>query len=329
MFRRFFQTSITGRNLSAILENVMSCRPILSRTSGKYEHKHFEMNYFEIAFDGGSLRFADTNRLSRKRVDTLFTKEPTTIVWMDSFRAGEVMFDIGANVGMYSIYAGKIKEARVYSFEPESQNYGEINRNIFLNGLSEKVTAYNLAISDKFEVSVLYLSHFCPGWSHHDFGENWWEEDKMLGEVFVKKDERLQQGCVSINIDDVVRSGAFPQPDHIKVDVDGIEWKVVEGMRQVLASPRTRSVLIETDNKLEQSVAIIDIMSSMGWKFSYDQMRVNQHEAISEQDVKDRVARGIGGQNIIYFKEDAYADLFRQYADNFVAPNPVKAKETA
>jgi FkbM family methyltransferase len=287
------------------------------------------MDYIEVTFDGGSLKFVDTNRLSKKRVDGLFKKEPTTILWMDQFTPGDVMFDVGGNVGMYSVYAGKISGARVFAFEPESQNYGELNRNIFLNELNGRVTAYNLAISNKFEISTLFLSHFCPGYSHHDFGENRWESDKQLGTLLVKRDERLEQGCTSVVIDDVIAQGFFPQPQHIKVDVDGFEWKVVDGARKTLQSPELKTVLIETDNGIRESVEIIDVMTSMGWKFSYDQMRVNQHEAISEQDVKDRIARGAGGQNIVYFKDDRYFDIFRHYAENFVAPNPVKAKEPA
>jgi FkbM family methyltransferase len=303
---------------------IMSCRQLLTKTHKKFEHLYFSMDYFDITFDGGSLNFVDTNRLSRKRVDTLFTKEPTTILWMDQFKPGEVMFDVGGNVGMYSVYAAKVRGARVFSFEPESQNYAELNRNIFLNQLNGKVTAYNLAVSNRFELSTLFLSHFCPGFSHHDFGENRWDKDMDIGVAVLKRDDRLEQGCTSIVLDEVIDQGYFPQPQHIKVDVDGFEWKVVDGARKTLQSPELKTVLIETDNKIADSVAIIETMTSMGWKFSYDQMRVDQHEVISEEEVKRRIADGKGGQNIVYFKDDGYFDLFRNYAENFVAPNPHK-----
>lgn len=300
----------------------MSCRPILSKTRRTFEHLWFSMAYTEIEFDGGSLSFTSEHKHSQKRIDSLFTKEPTTILWMDQFQAGDVMFDVGANVGMYSIYAGKIAGARVFAFEPESQNYSELNRNIFLNQLNDGVTAYNLAVSDRFAISSLYLSHFCPGFAHHDFGENRWAGDMDLGHHVLKRDDRLEQGSTSVRLDDIIAQGFFPQPAHIKVDVDGFEWKVVQGARDTLASPSLKTVLIETDNKIRESIEIMDLMTSLGWKFSYDQMRVNQHEAMTEQDVKDRIARGIGGQNVIYFRDDSYADLFRSYAANFVPPNP-------
>ncbi len=306
-------------------EGVMTTKKILKREIKTYKLQYFEAQYFELEFEGGTLAYTYTNRLSQKRVDTLFTKEPTTIVWMDSFKPGEVLFDVGANVGMYSCYAARISGARVFSFEPESQNYAELNRNIFFNSLHDRVTAYNLAASNVAENSVLYLSQFCPGYSHHDFGENRWDKPKQLGELLVKPEERLTQGCTSIRLDDVVANGTFPQPDHLKVDVDGFEWKVIDGALKVLSSPKLKTALIETDNNIPESVKIIDIMTSLGWKFSYDQMRVNQHEVVSEQVVKDRIARRKGGQNIVYFREDSYYDLFRRYADTFVAPNPVKS----
>lgn len=300
----------------------MSCRPILTKKRARYEHLWLSLDYVEITFEGGRLRFSDTHRLLKKRVDSLFTKEPTTILWMDQFKPDEVMFDIGANVGMYSVYAAKIAGARVFAFEPESQNYGELNRNIFLNELNGRVTAYNLAVSDKFEISRLFLSHFCPGFAHHDFGENRWSEDMLVGDHVLRREDRLEQGSTSIALDDLVALNGFPAPRHIKVDVDGFEWKVVKGARRTLQSPELRTVLIETDNKIPESVEIMEIMTSLGWKFSFDQMRLNQHEAMSEQRVRDRIANGIGGQNIIYFKDESYFDIFRSYAETFVPPKP-------
>ena len=305
----------------------MSCRPILSKTRGAYASQYCSIDYFEIAFDGGSLKFADTNRLSEKRLDNLFTKEPTTILWMDQFERDEILFDVGANLGQYSVYAAKICGARVFSFEPESQNYAELNKNIFLNGLNRRVTGYNLAASNEFDIATLFLSHFCPGYSFHDFGENRWASDMQFASHFVRREDRLQQGCASVALDEAIARGFLPQPQHIKVDVDGFEWKVVDGARKTLESPQLKTVLIETDNKIPESTDIIGFMTSLGWKFSYDQMRVNQHEVISEQDIKDRIARRKGGQNIIYFKDDGYFDLFRHYAVHFVAPNPVEPKK--
>ena len=77
--------------------------------------------------------FVCPNRTVSWRVTTFLTKEPETIEWIDTFAPGDVLFDIGANIGCYSIYAAS-RSVRVMAFEPESQNYALINQNIFLNG---------------------------------------------------------------------------------------------------------------------------------------------------------------------------------------------------
>ena len=62
--------------------------------------------------------YATPNAMTGWRVKTFFTKEPETIAWMGEFGSGEVMVDVGANVGMYSIWAAKTRGVRVFAFEP-------------------------------------------------------------------------------------------------------------------------------------------------------------------------------------------------------------------
>ena len=81
--------------------------------------------------------YATPNVFTKWRVDSLFTKEPDTIEWIRGFQADEVFVDIGANVGMYTIWAAKTRGVRTFAFEPESQNYALLCRNIVLNGFGE------------------------------------------------------------------------------------------------------------------------------------------------------------------------------------------------
>src|SRR5688572_28729201 len=60
----------------------------------------------ELNLDGRVVRYGVASTLCRWRVDTLFTKEPGTIDWMESFTPGDVFVDVGANIGLYSVYAG-------------------------------------------------------------------------------------------------------------------------------------------------------------------------------------------------------------------------------
>src|SRR4051812_19879990 len=123
-----------------------------------------------IEWKGASVRYATPNRTAKWRVDSLFTKEPATIAWLTRLTHQDVLADIGANVGMYSVLAAS-RGARVFAFEPESQNYALLNRNIMLNGMDARITAYSVALSDKPGFSVLHLSKFESAGSCHSYGE--------------------------------------------------------------------------------------------------------------------------------------------------------------
>lgn len=113
--------------------------------------------------NGKGIKFSCPNPTTLWRAQTLLSKEPDTIEWIDSFKEGDILYDVGANVGCYSLYAALKKKCRVYAFEPESLNYGVLNRNIHLNGIDDRVQAYNIAVSSQAELGELNLKIFDYG----------------------------------------------------------------------------------------------------------------------------------------------------------------------
>ena len=84
--------------------------------------------------NGHLIHIGVSSELEKYRADTYATKEPETIEWMDRlFKSDEVMWDIGANIGLYSLYAARAKGLKVFAFEPESTNFARLNNNINLN----------------------------------------------------------------------------------------------------------------------------------------------------------------------------------------------------
>lgn len=199
------------------------------------------------------------------RVDTLFTKEPDTIDWIRTFRPGEVMIDIGANVGMYTIWAAKTRGVKVYAFEPESQNFALLYKNIVLNKLSHQVVGYCVALSDEIGYSLLHLSVFEAGGSCHTYGEK-------VDHNLEYRESRVSQGSISHTLDHLVATGVVPVPDHIKIDVDGLEHKVLAGCREVLASGRLRSILVEINTNLELHRKIVSDLQQLGFRYSAEQV---------------------------------------------------------
>ena len=90
----------------------------------------FNNNYQDISYGGTELKFYSPNRINKFRIQTFATKEPETLDWIDSFDDKSVFWDIGANVGIYSIYAAKKKSCNVVAFEPSVFNLEALARNI-------------------------------------------------------------------------------------------------------------------------------------------------------------------------------------------------------
>jgi len=295
------------------------------RQLGTVSRSTFQSDFFttpclQVSVEGKTLRFVESNRMAQKRVESLFEKEPTTIPWIETFQPDETFVDIGANVGMYSVYAGAITGCRVFAFEPESLNYAELNKNIYVNGLHERVSGFCLAMSDEEKIEYLNLGCFGAAYSHHDFGENTWLEDKWFGDKVTKKEERLRQGCVSSSLDILVERGVIPLPHHVKIDVDGIEYRVFRGATKTFADPRVKTVLIEVNFADPRNDAIIDTMSEMGWKLSIAQLRTNRKKILSEQDIESTRKKRRGGFNYIFFRDDRYESLFSEFLSHFTPP---------
>ena len=118
------------------------------------------------------IKYSIVNKATLWRVQTLFSKEPITIEWIRKFQKNKVFFDVGANVGMYSIFAAINSLVKVYSFEPESNNFQVLMQNIVVNNLTNKVTPYPVGLSNKTEFTNLHLGIFNAGQSHHTVGES-------------------------------------------------------------------------------------------------------------------------------------------------------------
>lgn len=229
-----------------------------------------------VSTDGDNeLLYTTPNQIAMWRVKTLFTKEPATIEWLDRIKPNDVLLDVGANVGMYTIYAARQRGAKVYAFEPESQNFALLVKNIVINKVNQRVVPFCAALSDNVGINTLYLSDFAwdGGSSCHSYGAE-------VGFDLKPRKSPLAQGCLSYTIDQAVAHGAIEVPTHIKIDVDGFEHKVIEGAMATLANKKLRSLCIEINPSLEEHQQMIRQLESLGFYFNQQQV--------------DRVARTSG-----------------------------------
>jgi FkbM family methyltransferase len=233
----------------------------LGRTrTGRHVYRHVAETAMSrttaVRCRGHELRFATPNGISEYRVESLMTKEPETLDWIDSLPAGAVLWDIGANVGMYAVYAAAARRCRVYAFEPSVFNLELLARNAFLNSVNDRLTLVPLALSDARGTSAFKMSSTEWGGAlstfHHGIDQN--------GGIL---DSRFEYQTVGLSMDDAVDRLGLPQPRFVKVDVDGIEHFILRGGGSVL--PSVDSVLIEiNDNFVEQAGETARLLAGAG-----------------------------------------------------------------
>jgi FkbM family methyltransferase len=201
--------------------------------------------------------FCTPNWLNNYRVETFSSKEPETLEWIESIPVGSVLWDIGANVGLYSIYAAKVKECRVFSFEPSVFNMELLARNIFLNKLQHLITIVPVALSDKLSENLFRMSSTQWGGALSTFGENIDQNGNPFNEVFEYK-------TLGMTMDQAVCLINIPIPKYIKMDVDGIEHLILNGGIEVLSN--VESVLVEINDEFpEQSELASNVLTDVGF----------------------------------------------------------------
>ncbi len=124
-------------------------------------------NTMDVLTPRGTLTFAIQGGKTRRRANRLLEKEPETIRWVDSFDPDAVFWDVGANTGVFSLYAALNSDVRVLAFEPGAVNHYLVALSAELNGLDRRVATFCVGFDDHTHVQDLAASQLHPGASFH------------------------------------------------------------------------------------------------------------------------------------------------------------------
>jgi FkbM family methyltransferase len=209
-----------------------------------------------ITHKGHTIKLVVPNWLNQYRADTFASKEPETLKWIESLEKGAVLWDVGANVGLYSVYAAKHKECSVFAFEPSVFNLEALARNIFNNQLQARVTIVPVALSDKTGGNLFRMTSTEWGGALSTFQETYSQDGKDMAASF-------EYRICGVSMDEAVSSLGIPMPEYIKMDVDGIEHLILAGGTKVLN--QVKGVLIEiNDTFSEQSECAVRLLEDAG-----------------------------------------------------------------
>lgn len=160
-------------------------------------------------------------------------------LYRDNLSSGNVVLDIGANVGIYSLLGADIigDQGKVYAFEPSSITYNTLLENISLNGF-KNISAHQLALSD--QSGKLKLAKPTNAKLTHEYADMFNYLD------YSSKGESSDSDFVDVlTVDEFVSSHNITKVDFIKIDIEGAELLCFKGAKNLLVSENKPVILFE------------------------------------------------------------------------------------
>jgi FkbM family methyltransferase len=216
----------------------------------------------DISVDDGEYRytFRCSTTMETWRAMTLFIKEEGTVRFITGeARPGDIFYDIGANIGPYTLMAAKRvrPNGAVYAFEPHASNFQSLIENIRLNGLGDVVKAMSSALNNQegfFDFNYYMLD---AGTSMSQLADRRDDHDREFRPVFTERKH-------GTTIDRLIEDGVIERPNLIKMDVDGNELLILKGMRTLLEEAPPRAILMEVNAR--HKTELYDFMSRCGFE---------------------------------------------------------------
>lgn len=221
-------------------------------------------SYRSIRILNKKIDFFVPNQLSNYRIDTYFTKEPETLEWIDSFEKKDnlIFWDIGANIGLYSIYNTiKNPNSITIAFEPSSSNLRILTRNISINNLENNIKVIPIPLTNKENTfEIMNESHFVEGGALNSFGKTF----DYTGKEFTSK---MRYNLFGTTMNYFIEKSILEIPDYIKIDVDGTEHLILESGNNFLRNRKVKSLSIEINENFEdQYKKVMKLMKEYEFK---------------------------------------------------------------
>ena len=187
-----------------------------------------------------------------------FECEPDTCEWINNFKPKSVFYDIGGNLGGFSLLASSLGH-EVFCFEPATVNLSCIQQNIYINpSISENISVMPIALNDRSKISQFYMHDIYAGVAKNSVDRpEWW------GGGF---DVKFKQSVLSMSLDDCAQVFSLPNPNYVKIDVDGNEELVLDGMNEILKSYSLLEIFVELPLSSVLTSRVIEKLGTYSFK---------------------------------------------------------------
>jgi FkbM family methyltransferase len=261
--------------IKKILEKVNAAKTIyMKRSFGDWRYPLFTVVWGlvkvltirkNVHVNGIRFNLSCNNWITHFRWYLFNKKEPEVRMYIDeNLNNEDVFFDIGANVGVFTIYAAKRHPGlKIYSFEPEISNLCLLKENIIHNNILDRVKTYGVAISDFVGLSELHIQDFEEGSAMHAESTNYLSKtDEGYNVVW-------SEGVAAVTLDHICQQLGVV-PNGMKIDTDGNELKILNGAKNTLKNKDFRSMIIEIPKNGIKRSACIEILQNNGFIIKWE-----------------------------------------------------------
>lgn len=200
-------------------------------------------------------------------LDGIREPESTRII-QQTLKTGDVVVDIGANIGYYALMEARLvgKEGVVYGIEPSPKNINLLKKNIKLNNFKNLKT-YQIGIGDKKGTAKMYVS------PHSNLNS------------LVRQKNRKIINTIDIEVrtlDDFLKDKKYP--DLIRMDVEGYEYSIFKGMKKILSDERQLKLFIELHPHIMKRTQTIYVLRNL-MQHGFETSKVIKSITVTEMKV--------------------------------------------
>jgi FkbM family methyltransferase len=185
-----------------------------------------------LTVGGRQVRFYVYSRAAVMALDSLGGERQMLEYLMGKLNPGDCFYDIGAATGLYAVFLGKVvgEKGKGVCFEPELDPYERLRENLKLNKLAH-VRPFPVALGDREQTATLMIGNVAGA-------------GRIISDVESSVPQHMQQIQV-VQGDRFIESHGLPFPRAIKIDVEGKEYAVLQGLTHTLSEPTCQIVCCE------------------------------------------------------------------------------------
>ena len=275
-----FKPSLGRRALRTVCLSLIKALNLNGRSIFSNEFMQLLDPRIDVVLDNQKLTFRTGNGRLLWRAKSLLTEEPLMITWIRSMHRDDVVLDVGANVGIYTIPIAK-RVQTVYACELDPLNIAILKENMFLNAVTENVVVLPFACGDSAKIVDVKFRDLAYG-DALQLIEGGDPQNTRLGH------QNHSAKVIQFSLDDIFVKLDLSRPNKVKIDVDGNEITVLQGMKDLI---RGANEVYFEDSLSDSCRVVVAFLLDSGFK---------KHESVNmfSKNNLDQII----GENIVFKK---------------------------